>query len=74
VAVRVPPEDCAAWKTYFATHLKGVAIEVHEDASLAEDQCLLETELGIADVSIDAQLKEIEQGLFDLLAQRPDTR
>jgi hypothetical protein len=27
--------------------------------------------LGVTDLSLETQLKEIEQGLFDLLAQRP---
>jgi flagellar biosynthesis/type III secretory pathway protein FliH len=34
----------------------------------------LETELGITDLSLETQLKEIEQGLFDLLAQRPGAK
>jgi flagellar assembly protein FliH len=36
--------------------------------------CLLETELGVADLGLDAQLKEVEQGFFDLLAQRPEAK
>jgi flagellar assembly protein FliH len=36
--------------------------------------CILETEMGSANFSIEAQLKEVEQGFFDLLAQRPAVR
>jgi flagellar assembly protein FliH len=44
---------------------------VIEDTHLGPDDCILETDLGSANFSIDAQMKEIEQGFFDLLAQRP---
>jgi flagellar assembly protein FliH len=44
---------------------------VIEDAHLGPEDCILETDLGSANFSIDAQMKEIEQGFFDLLAQRP---
>jgi flagellar assembly protein FliH len=74
VVVRVAPEACPEWREYFASHLSGAKVEVLEDSQLQPDGCVLETELGTADVSIDAQLKEIERGLFDLLAKRPESR
>jgi len=45
--------------------------ELIGDASLEPGRCLLETELGSTDLTLETQLKEIEQGFFDLLAQRP---
>jgi hypothetical protein len=30
--------------------------------------------LGTTELGLDAQLKEVEQGFFDLLAQRPDNK
>ena len=45
--------------------------ELSGDATLEPNRCQLETELGVTDLSLETQLKEIEQGLFDLLAQRP---
>lgn len=74
VVVRVAPPACAEWREYFANHLSGTKVEVLEDSQLQPDGCVLETELGTADVSIEAQLKEIERGFFDLLAKRPETR
>ncbi len=74
ITVRVRPEKCGPWRTYFAQHLKGLKVEVLEDSQLDEHGCILETELGSADVSLDAQIKEIERGFFDLLAQRPENR
>jgi flagellar biosynthesis/type III secretory pathway protein FliH len=49
-------------------------VEVTEDSQLGEHDCLLETELGTANFGLDTQLKEVEQGFFDLLALRPATR
>ena len=72
VVVRVPPEACGEWLQYFASHLSGTKVEVLEDSQLGPNGCILETELGTADISIDAQLKEIERGFFDLLAKRPE--
>ena len=44
------------------------------DPSIEVHNCILETELGTTELGLDAQLKEIEQGFFDLLAQRPDNK
>ncbi len=34
-------------------------------------RCMLETEFGSTEIGLETHLKEIEQGFFDLLAQRP---
>ena len=49
-------------------------MEVKADPSVEAHNCILETELGTTELGLDAQLKEIEQGFFDLLAQRPDNK
>jgi flagellar assembly protein FliH len=71
VSVRVSPAQAEKWTTYLANPLNGSSIAVIEDTHLGPDDCILETDLGSANFSIDAQMKEIEQGFFDLLAQRP---
>ena len=71
VSVRIPPIGAEKWRERFANPLNGSAIAVVEDPNLGADDCYLETEVGTANFSIDAQLKEVEQGFFDLLAQRP---
>jgi flagellar assembly protein FliH len=71
VAVRVSPDDAAKWRTTFATPLNGTAVEVIADPQLKPADCILTTELGSTNFGIDAQLKEVEQGFFDLLAHRP---
>jgi flagellar assembly protein FliH len=74
VVLRVPPEACAEWREFFAVHPAGTKVEILEDSQLGREDCVLETELGCADVGIGSQLKEIERGFFDLLAKRPESR
>jgi flagellar assembly protein FliH len=71
IIVRIRPEDAESWRHYFRDN---VNVQVLEDFALEPKACLLETELGIADLGLDAQLKEVEQGFFDLLAQRPEAK
>jgi flagellar assembly protein FliH len=74
VVLRVAPELCGDWRNFFNVHLPGTKIEILEDSQMGTCDCVLETDLGMADVGIEAQLKEIERGFFDLLAKRPETR
>jgi len=72
VKLRVHRTQLDAWRASFAEFAHGKpSPEVVADDSLAPEQCILETTLGSADLSLEAQLKEIEQGFFDLLAHRP---
>ena len=73
VRLRVHPHQMAAWQGYFAGQPElQPAPELVADAGLEPSQGVLETELGAVDLSREVQLKEIEQGFFDLLAQRPE--
>jgi len=69
VKVRVHPSRVPAWR-----QLANDETEVVGDSKLEPGLCMVETELGTTAVGVDAQLKEIEQGLIDLLAQRPEAR
>jgi len=71
VSVRVAPVNAGKWREYVATLQKGSTYAVVEDVGLGIEDCILETDLGSANFGIDAQLKEVEQGFFDLLAHRP---
>jgi flagellar assembly protein FliH len=74
-AVRVRPEEVADWNRYFEGDTGGeVRVEVKPDPLVEAHSCILETDLGTTELGLDAQLKEIEQGFFDLLAQRPDNK
>ncbi len=66
--IRIRPEEALSWRHYFNTNPD---LEVVEDPTLEPNACRIETELGVAEMGLDAQLKEVENGFFDLLAQRP---
>jgi flagellar assembly protein FliH len=67
----VPVNEAGKWRHYFQDNEN---LEVVEDPTLHAWDCKLETELGIADLGLDAQLNEIEQGFFDLIAQKPQPK
>jgi flagellar assembly protein FliH len=72
VRLRVHPKQVQAWKDFFSQQSDLQSLpELIGDISLGLGHCLLETELGSTDLTLESQLKEIEQGFFDLLAQRP---
>jgi flagellar assembly protein FliH len=51
-----------------------IHVDVKPNPALGANQCVLETELGTTELGIETQLKEIEKGFFDLLAQRPEAK
>ncbi len=71
VTVRVGVGLGERWKAFFAEQAGAMQVEVLEDSGLSNQDCLLETELGVANLGLDTQLKEVEQGFFDLMALRP---
>jgi flagellar assembly protein FliH len=71
IIIRVGPSKGETWKRYFSSVPGATRVEVIEDAQLDDQDCILETELGSANFSLVKQLKEVEQGFFDLLAVRP---
>ena len=72
VAVRVPALQVAEFRSYFALRYEPEETpQVIEDGTLEANHCKLETSLGATELALDVQLKEIETGLADLLAQRP---
>jgi flagellar assembly protein FliH len=70
-SIRVRPEQGQLWHRYLANQSLDIAVKVVEDEELETGDCILETELGTVNFSVEAQLKEVERGFFDLLAQRP---
>lgn len=72
VRLRVHPDHVYAWHDFFSNQQEHrVVPELLGDASLGMGQCVLETALGTTELTLEAQLAEIERGFFDLLAQRP---
>lgn len=66
VRLRVPAIDLALWSEALA-HLPNLAIrpEVIGDPQLKPGECSAETELGTANLDLDAQLHVLERRLFD---------
>lgn len=72
VVLRVHPQEGAEWRRFLSTHLEPADLpEIIDDPAMPLDRCTLETAMGTATVGLEVQLKEIEQGLMDLLAARP---
>jgi flagellar assembly protein FliH len=74
VNLYVHPQEAPDWRHYFACRSDGddaPAPDVHEDPAVAPGECRIETALGSTEVGLESQLKEIETGLLDLLAERP---
>lgn len=71
VSVRVRPEEAAQWRKNLNAEEVDVVPTVIEDDERKPGDCVLETEMGSANFSLDAQLKEVEQGFLDVLAQTP---
>ncbi len=69
--IRLRPEETARWRNHFAAAGLSVEVKIIEDADLVAGDCLLETEMGTVNFSLEAQLKELERGFLDVLAQRP---
>ena len=75
VSLHVSPREASEWRHYFAGQTeRELAIEVHEDPALPAGECRIETALGATEVGFESQLKEIETGLLDLLAERPGSQ
>lgn len=72
VTLRVHPHVAAEWRRYLAARIDPNDLpEIVEDAALEPERCVLETSMGTAQLGVELQLKEIEQGFMDLLAARP---
>jgi flagellar assembly protein FliH len=75
VVLAVPPQQGDEWRRFLALRMDPAALpEIVEDPAMAPEQCELRTSMGIARPGVEVQLKEIEQGLMDLVAARPQEK
>jgi flagellar assembly protein FliH len=74
VRLKVHPADTQFWNEFFVRSGEATRPELSGDPSLQSGECTLESEVGSTQISLETQLKEIEQGFFDLLEQRPRVR
>ena len=72
VKLRVPEAEIFQWRQIAAT-LKDVQPqpEVIGDPAQPAGRCVMETEVGSTNISLESQFREIERGLLDLMALRP---
>jgi flagellar assembly protein FliH len=72
VKLHVHPSQMSAWENFIGRQqdLPSLPVLV-PDPTLQRDQCVLHTSLGITEINLETQLKEVEQGFFDLLERRP---
>ncbi len=71
VSIRVAATEAGAWTEYMQHLPHGIRAEVIGDPHLNAGDCIMQTGLGSLNFGIEAQLKEVEQNFFDLLAKRP---
>jgi flagellar assembly protein FliH len=69
ITLRVPDEQVEEWRAVLRDNPTDVT--VIGDVRLDANECVLETSAGRVELGVQAQLKEIERGFFDLLEQRP---
>ena len=70
VVLRVPPPEAPSWEKIFAEMPLQERPQVMADARLPQGGCQIESHMGSIELSVQAQLDEIERGFFDLLHQR----
>lgn len=71
--LRVPADQVPAWTSRLAG-ITGPVLEIVGDPALEPMQAMIETRLGSVELGVQAQLSEIESGLFDLMTHRPARR
>lgn len=71
--LEVAHSEAEAWGKWLSTEAFGGSIEVRGREDVAPGRCRVEIGASTADLSVHAQLAEIERGFFDLLQSRPGT-
>jgi flagellar assembly protein FliH len=64
ITVRLHPEDFAATGAARISRVIGTTVTVLEDPRLERGACLVESDLGTLDVSVDAQIEEVARALL----------
>lgn len=73
VNLRVPASEADAWRDLFAQdRILSSVVEVTADPLVAPCSCVLSSDLGSTTLSLEGQLKEIEEGFVDLLNRKPE--
>ena len=72
ISLRVTPPLADEWRRFLGNERNlSQRVEVLADEAMTDTSCVVEASVGTTEIGVEAHLKEIEQGFFDLLAQRP---
>jgi flagellar assembly protein FliH len=72
VVLRTSTGAADTWRKFCVEHCgEGQTVEVIGDDGLIGPACVLQTEVGSTEISLEGQLQEIQSGFFDLLGERP---
>jgi flagellar assembly protein FliH len=74
VRIRVAAEDADLWRGYEDAKVGSVRWEIVADETLSPGNCMVETEVGTANFGFEAQLREVEESLMQLLAHKPNAQ
>ena len=72
IRLRVAPGDLADWQRKNAFADGRYVCELLPDTALEPGDCRVETDLGAAEFGLETQMQEVETGLLNILAQRPE--
>ena len=71
ISLRVTPPLADEWRRFLGNERNlSQRVEVLADEAMTDTSCVVEASVGTTEIGVEAHLKEIEQGFFDLLAQR----
>lgn len=60
------------WRALLAHEpIGGAKVKIVDEPSFAPDQCRVDSNLGSVELGVEAQLKEVERSLLDVMAARP---
>jgi flagellar assembly protein FliH len=72
VTLHVAASEVDKWRSLFEGEaVTSLSVTIVDEPSFTPDQCRLESDLGVVNLGIDAQLKEVERSLLDVMAARP---
>lgn len=74
IVLRVHPSAEQEWSTFAASVKLEPKPKIVGDPAIERDACWIVTQLGTTQISLDGQLKAVEEGLLDLLAHRPEAQ
>jgi len=72
ISLRVTPPLADEWRRFLGGERNlSQRVKVLADEAMTDTSCVVEASVGTTEIGVESHLKEIEQGFFDLLAERP---